>query len=218
MQRGAHRKFILINALIIQSRSWRNGLIGFAGKKNPGLNFFSFSYIYIYMEKTLQIIEELQQKGLMTQYAIGGGIAAVFYIESIMTFDIDIFFIPAKEDQTLMPLSPIYEYLKNRGYKPEKEHIIIEGIPVQFLPAFNQLVEKAVIESVHTRYKEVNTRVMKLEYLIAIMLQTNRPKDRERVVKAIYDGNPDMAMLKKVLIEFELSTRLDRIMEMYNAG
>jgi hypothetical protein len=170
------------------------------------------------MEKTLDVIEDLQKKSLINQYAIGGGIAAIFYLESIITFDIDIFFIPAEEDQNLMALSPIYEYLKKEGYKPEKEYIIIEGIPVQFLPAFNQLVKEAVSEAANIRYKDVDTKVMKLEYLIAIMLQTNRPKDRERVVKAINEGKPDKALLEKILNKFELKTRLERIMEMYNAG
>lgn len=183
-----------------------------------GVEFFLF-FLYLYsMEKTLDVIQDLQKKGLINQYAIGGGIAAVFYIESIMTFDIDIFFIPAENEQNLLPLSPIYEYLKEKGYKPEKEYIIIEGIPVQFLPAFNQLVEEAVSEATPTRYKEVDTKVMKLEHLIAIMLQTNRPKDRERVVKAINEGKPDKTLLDKILNKFKLKTRLDRIMEMYNDG
>jgi hypothetical protein len=33
------------------------------------------------MRKTLEIINELKQKGFITDYAIGGGIATLFYIE-----------------------------------------------------------------------------------------------------------------------------------------
>jgi len=169
------------------------------------------------MEKTLEVIEDLLKKGLVKKYAIGGGIAAIFYIESILTYDIDIFFIPAEKDQNLLALSSIYEYLKERGYQPEKEYIVIGGIPVQFLPVFNELVEEAVNEAAPTLYKDIETKVMKLEYLIAIMLQTNRPKDRERVIQALNEGKIDSVLLKKILNKFELNTRLERIMEMYNA-
>ncbi|MGD2086539.1 MAG: hypothetical protein PVH61_10180 [Candidatus Aminicenantes bacterium] len=67
-----------------------------------------------------------------------------------------------------------------------------------------------------TLYKNIETKVMKLEYLIAIMLQTNRPKDRERVVKALNEGKVDNVLLKKILNKFELNTRLEKIMEMYD--
>jgi len=169
------------------------------------------------MEKTLAVIEDLVKKGIVKKYAVGGGIAAIFYIESILTYDIDIFFIPADKDQNLLALSSIYKYLKERGYQPEKEYITIEGIPVQFLPVFNELVEEAVNEAASTLYKDIETKVMKLEYLIAIMLQTNRPKDRERVIKALNEGKIDRALLNKILNKFELKTRLEKIMEMYNA-
>ena len=33
----------------------------------------------------------------MKAYAIGGGIAATYYIEPVLTYDLDIFFIPASE-------------------------------------------------------------------------------------------------------------------------
>ena len=43
------------------------------------------------MEKTIGIINGMREEKLFEQYAIGGGIAAVFYIEPVMTFDLDIF-------------------------------------------------------------------------------------------------------------------------------
>jgi uncharacterized protein (UPF0297 family) len=41
-------------------------------------------------------------------------------------------------------LLPIYDYLKKKGYKPFKKHIVIAGIPVQFIPAYNDLVKEAI--------------------------------------------------------------------------
>jgi hypothetical protein len=89
-----------------------------------------------------------------------------------LTYDIDIFFIPAGKEDDLLVRSSLYQYMEKRGYSPEKEHIVVEGIPVQFLPAFNELIEEAVNEAAQINYKNTSIKVMKLEYLIAIMLQT----------------------------------------------
>ena len=53
------------------------------------------------------------------------------------TQDLDIFVILEKEanKQELIILSPIYEYLKNKGYIWEKHWIIIDGVPVDIFPA-----------------------------------------------------------------------------------
>jgi len=50
------------------------------------------------MEKALQVIEEITRLGIIKAYAIGGGIAATYYIEPVLTYDLDIFFIPAKDE------------------------------------------------------------------------------------------------------------------------
>ncbi|MBM3285721.1 MAG: hypothetical protein FJY81_07585, partial [Candidatus Aminicenantes bacterium] len=84
------------------------------------------------MDKALRAINELRKSGFIRAYAIGGGIAATYYIEPFLTYDLDIFFIPKTEG--LDVLSPIYRELKKRGYSLEKELVIIEGIPVQFIP------------------------------------------------------------------------------------
>jgi hypothetical protein len=61
----------------------------------------------------------------------------------------------------LISLSPIYDWLSRRGYKADKEHIIIEGIPVQFLPVYNDLVREAVYNSTGKKYKDTLTYVIK---------------------------------------------------------
>jgi hypothetical protein len=94
------------------------------------------------MEKTLQVIEAMARQGIIKAYAIGGGIAATYYIEPVLTYDLDIFFIPAKEG--LDVLEPIYDFAKERGFSTQAESILIEGFPVQFIPAYNNLVREAV--------------------------------------------------------------------------
>lgn len=45
------------------------------------------------MEKTLSVINKLEDSGIIGRYAIGGAVAATRYIEPIQTFDLDIFVI-----------------------------------------------------------------------------------------------------------------------------
>ncbi len=54
------------------------------------------------MKETIKIINELKKKGLIENYAIGGGIAAIFYIEPILTYDLDVFIIPSEKVERLL--------------------------------------------------------------------------------------------------------------------
>jgi predicted nucleotidyltransferase len=165
------------------------------------------------MEKTLKVIRELKKNGAIKDYAIGGAIAALYYVEPLLTYDLDIFFIPVEE--SLDVLSPIYNHLKKIGYKTHKEHMIIEGVPVQFIPVYNELIKEAVENSVETKYGRIKTKVIGVEYLIAIMIQTFRPKDRERIVKIVEETEIDLKVLEKILKKYSLDEKFIKFRGMY---
>jgi hypothetical protein len=98
--------------------------------------------------------------GVVEQYAVGGAVAALFYIEPINTNDLDIFFRVGDPSYGLDILTPLYKYLAGLGYKPTGEAIDIEGWPVQFLPVFNSLLEEAVDQAKEVRFQRTTTRVM----------------------------------------------------------
>ena len=158
------------------------------------------------MEKAIKVINELQEKGIINDYAIGGGIAVIFYAEPILTYDLDIFF-TSVEEKKLVSLSPIYNYCREKGYRVDKEHIIIEGLPVQFIPVYNELVQEAVKNAVEKKYKKTKTKTLNPEYLIAIMLQTFRPKDKERMMKLIEETKINNDYLKKILQKHKLGEK-----------
>jgi len=58
------------------------------------------------MEKTLKVIKELKEKKVLKDFSIGGGIAALYYIEPLLTHDLDILFIPSED--SIDVLAPIY--------------------------------------------------------------------------------------------------------------
>jgi hypothetical protein len=165
------------------------------------------------VEKTLKVIGGLKNKKIILDYAIGGGIAALYYIEPLLTYDLDIFFIPIED--SINVLTPIYRYFKEKGFKAKKEQVLIEGVPVQFIPVYNELVKEAVQNSVEVKYGRTKTRVLRLEYLIAVMIQTYRSKDRERLVKVFEEAKIDLKILKKILKKYGLYDKYVRFKEMY---
>ena len=166
------------------------------------------------MDKTLQVIEEITRQGIIKAYAIGGGIAATYYIEPVLTYDLDIFFIPAKEGLDL--LAPIYDYARERGYSTQAESILIEGFPVQFIPAYNDLVREAVENAATLKYRDVEAKVVTAEYLAVIALQTGRAKDRERVIRLLDDAVIDRTVLGRILESFGLTDKFKKFEKQFH--
>jgi len=165
------------------------------------------------VEKTLKIIRKLKEKKVVRDFAIGGGVAVLYYTEPILTYDLDIFFIPVEE--RIDVLSPIYKYLREKGYKPQGEHVIIEGVPVQLIPVYNELVKEAVQNSVKVNYGRIKTQVIGLEYIVVIMLQVNRTKDRERLIKIFEDTDVNVKVLKGILKTFNLAGKYEEFRREY---
>jgi hypothetical protein len=161
------------------------------------------------MDKALKIINELQKSGVIQAYAIGGGIAATFYIEPILTYDLDIFFVPSTEG--LDVLSSLYRELKKKGCRAERESVMIGGVAVQFIPVYNDLVKEAVETAVATTYKRVRANIIRPEYLLAVALQTNRPKDRERAAMLLEQAKLDLRCLERLLKSHGLFVRFQKL-------
>lgn len=159
------------------------------------------------MEKTLIVLNDLVNRGLIRGYAIGGAMGATFYLEPLLTFDLDVFVELPTSQSGLLTLSPLYEHLRSRAYREEGECVNIEGTPVQFLPAYNALVEEAVKEARRTKFEATSTRVLTPEYLVAIAVQTGRAKDRDRVRLFREQTKLDMVRLRSILERHGLTAR-----------
>ena len=154
------------------------------------------------------MLNELEKHGVFSRYAIGGAMAATFYTEPFLTFDLDVFVVLPRTPGGLLTLAPLYEALRARGYsEQENECIRIEGVPVQFLPAYNTLVEEALNEAQEIMYENVPARVLRSEHLLAICLQTGRSKDRERVRILREQAKLDQNFLADVLRRHQLEDK-----------
>jgi hypothetical protein len=160
------------------------------------------------VKRTIEVLNELQTDGVLSRYAIGGAMGAIFYSEPFLTFDLDVFVVLPHTAGELLSLAPIYDALRARGYEQEEnECVVIENIPVQFVPAYNSLVEEALDRAVETTYENVPTRVLRSEYLVAIALQTGRSKDRERVRVLREQAKLDIDLLADVLKRHQLEEK-----------
>jgi hypothetical protein len=161
------------------------------------------------MEKTLQVLNELERDGHVGRYAIGGAMAATFYAEPIVTFDLDVFVVLPSTTSGLITLEPLYRELARRKYQFREECVDIEGVPVRFIAPYNALVEEALVSARNTQYGSTPTRVLTVEHLIAIALQTGRDKDRERVT-LLRRGSFDEALLTSIVLRYDLKARWDQ--------
>jgi hypothetical protein len=169
--------------------------------------FAAHAKVISLMEKTLQVLNDLVRDEVLSRYAIGGAMGATFYAEPVLTFDLDIFVTLPQTVSGFLTLDPLYDALRARGYTEEGECVNIEGIPVQFLPAHNDLLVEALTEAREVLYDQTSTRVVRAEHLVAIALQTGRDKDRERVRLLREEARLDRDYLAGVLARHGLEAR-----------
>ena len=157
------------------------------------------------LERTLCVLNEMRDQGVFSTYAIGGAVAAFLYIEPATTFDLDVFIAWKPGPGGLLDPGRIYGYLIGRGYDQfEREAIIIEDWPVQFLPLGSPLIEEALTEAVKIEIKSVPTRVFTKEHLMAICLETGRAKDFARLVQFLEESDPDLSRFENLVNHHQL--------------
>lgn len=167
------------------------------------------------MNKTLEVINELKQQGIIQDYAIGGAIAALKWTEPFFTRDLDLFIIPTERvgKEQLIVLSPIYEFLKKKGYDNwTGQWLIIEGIPVEFIPA-ESVAEEAVKNAVETSFEGVRTKVISPEYLIALFLKASRDKDKIKIRMLLEQVSIDTERLKDILARYHLWEQFETFLQ-----
>lgn len=165
------------------------------------------------MKKTIELINELKKERLLKDYAIGGAIGVLKWVEPFFTRDLDIFIVPiAETKEGLINLSPIYEYLKKKGCYWKGQWLIIEGTPVDFIPA--DALEKEAVENAQvTEFEGVKTKVVTPEYLVALLLKTGRDKDMRKIEMLLGQAQIDRGRLDKILAEYGLTEKFIKFKE-----
>lgn len=152
------------------------------------------------LKDVFRVLDEMRDEGLVTSYAIGGATAVLFYVEPTRTYDLDVFVtLPSGSAASLASLSAVYEWAARRGIEIQGEHLMIEGVPVQLLPAYNALVEQAVATARVHDYEGVPVRVVDPDHLVALALQAGGARRRERAWHLLQFGGVDRQRLRTIL-------------------
>ncbi len=170
------------------------------------------------MEIVIRRLNELRTHGLIGDYAIGGAFAFIYYAEPFETQDIDVF-AHLPHQGALVTLAPIYAFLKDRGHVVEDEFVIIEGMPLQFLPVSDPLLEEAVREAREVCVGRESSRVFTAEHAVAIALRTGRAKDHMKIEHLLGTARAplDQQRLADILERHGLTHRWQRFQERYGS-
>jgi hypothetical protein len=164
--------------------------------------------------ETLRVLNRMVDDGVLANYAIGGAVAALNYIEPTVTEDVDVLIsFEGQSRAGLITLGPIVSYLAEAGYTQwEKEGLIVEGWPVQFLPVSDGLDQEALelaelVEDEFGTGATIATRVLSAEHIVATALRTGRPKDFLRIDAFLTQEAVDLERLKAVLLRNGLADK-----------
>ena len=150
----------------------------------------------------LRAANDLATAGLIEDWALGGALAAIYYVEPFTTYDADIFFIP-KDKGMAAGIPAIYAHLQAHGWEVEREHLLIRGFPVQFLAA-SGLTEEAVREAERIDYEGVPAKVFRAEHIVAIAASVGRAKDKARIEQLLQQADVDQSRLENILQRHKL--------------
>jgi len=154
------------------------------------------------IEKAVGALNDLKNNDLIKDYVIGGATALLHYVKpTFYTEDIDVF-ISFSQHSFLIDLSKIYDFLKSKyNAKEEKEYLVINGVPLQFLVPGSKLTEEAFDKAKPIDLNGKKVKIFGFEYLIAIMIELGSPKYKNRlkdiVEKKEYDEEKLISILKK---------------------
>jgi hypothetical protein len=162
----------------------------------------------ISLRSTIEVVKKLAEQGVVKRYAIADAVAALNYIQPTLTEDLDILVSVDDFQQHksgLLLLTPIETALAKMGYTERADvGIMIDGWPVQFLPAASPLDEEALdlateLDIGIAGAPPLKARCLRAEHVVATALKTGRLKDLARVEAFLSQEAVDLGALRSVL-------------------
>lgn len=155
----------------------------------------------------LLTLNRLKAEGAIREYAIGGAVAVSLWTEPVATQDLDVIITVSADVHPLDPLRPITDWFAHQNQTFQGEHIVVAGVPVQFLVAWSPLVEEAVVTAKETVYDPADpespvVRLVQPTYLVAMWKMdegADTPTRRERAARLREAGLVDEVLLTELL-------------------
>ena len=155
----------------------------------------------------LLLLNRVRAEGVIHDYAIGGAVAVSLWAEPVATQDLDVIVTIPGDRHPLDPLRSLLDWFTQHGQAFAGEHVLIAGVPVQFLVAWSPLVREAVATAAEATYDPADPdsptiRLIRPTYLVA-MWQTDQgadtPRRRERAARLREAGLVDETLLTELV-------------------
>jgi len=131
-------------------------------------------------EAHLAVLNELEREGVIDRYAIGGAMGATFYVEPLLTFDLDVFVIMRQSAAACFRSPALWTACVLR-VTPEEGECVLMRVCRSVSSRLQRFAGRGAEGSAENLYEEVSSRVVRAETSFRICLQTGRDKGRERV-------------------------------------
>jgi len=168
------------------------------------------------LRQTIEVVTKLAAKRAIKSYAIAGAVAALNYIEPMLTEDLDVLISTdgfENRPSGLLLLSSIEKALAELGYSKRSDvGYEIAGWPVQFLPVSSPLDEEGLEQAVEENFAQegeepVMARVLRAEHVVATALKLGRLKDLARIEEFLKQDAVDLNRLKSVIKRHNLGSK-----------
>ncbi len=160
------------------------------------------------IKTALGLINEMVEEGVIQSYALGGAVAATFYLEPMSTFDLDVFVqLRTADGSALQDPTPIFAFLKSKGHGMEGEYAMIDGWPVQFLAPPGKLGQEALDRAMTVDADDSPLRILRAEHLAAMALETGRAKDKARLLRFLESEEFDQDAFESIVQRHDLAER-----------
>jgi len=139
------------------------------------------------MKRVAQLLNEMRDAGVITDYAIFGAVAQLRYTEPVATVDADVL-VAVPDPDRLDVLSAIYQFCSAKGYIADGDAVRVGHWPVQFVPTFDEITRDALAKAESEAIEGVPLRVVGADYLALLALSVGRSKDYTRILALLESG------------------------------
>lgn len=146
------------------------------------------------MRETAVFLNELQETGVVRNYALAGDITVMRYTEPLVAFEAKVL-VDLPDSKRSDALQRIFEHCARLGLNPEGGAICAGAWPVRFVLALSDLAHEAIEAADVADYEGIPLRVVRAAHLVALALSDGRSKDMSRILalldaRAVTRRNP----------------------------
>lgn len=157
--------------------------------------------------EALRALNTLVDDGVLRDYAVAGAMAMIFWAEPVPTYDLDVLVFLPETPGALLSLDGLDRWAERHGFPASDEHLLLHGVPTQFLPSPSPLADEALRDAVVVDYEGVPVRVVRPEYLIGLYLEpaARSARRRERAALLLELPSLNRELLDAILTRHGLS-------------